>query len=66
MKTGVASAAAAPILKESDLAPISHYSGSFAFRTLAVDVSAQNHFFNRNHLYPPLVLHFCLVILSIA
>ena len=55
MKTGVASAAAAPILKESNLAPISNYAGSLAFRTL-VNVYAQNRFFYRNHLIPHLPL----------
>ena len=45
VETGIASAATAPILKKGDLAPICDYAGSLAFRTLAVNVSAQNHFF---------------------
>ena len=45
VKTGIATTATAAILKKGDLAPICHYAGSLAFRTLAVNVSAQNHFF---------------------
>jgi hypothetical protein len=58
VKAGIASAATAPILKKGDLAPISDYAGSLAFRTLAVNVSAQNRFFQRYHLIPPLAHHF--------
>ena len=45
VNTGIATAATAAILKESDLTPICDYAGSLALGTFAVNVSAQNHFF---------------------